>query len=340
MQKDFHYYCVGVLARAAGFSSKDALTISYASQYVDNATESEPLNLKADHDLKFDPVRTAYYSLKAYDWSVQKRVYIPFHFIPAMPFKPPGYTFTFFTKPGSDFAKGVFNEACQEDEGILRLCRIGVALHTLADTWAHQKFTGRKHEENDVENIYHLKEGKWDHLMLKNIWLNIRPKIGHLQAGPFPDQPFLIWKYYEKSKKDPIERNNTEFFVNAAKTIYDLLLEVKKSGSNKTIPWKEIEPKIKELLKDPEQNVDKLCKKWREQFKYMFDISDYKYDRHQWRDDALGSRRKSDLDWDEFEPSDFKRLVFSMKPGFFDSPWVNFHRAALMQRHFVLERLP
>jgi hypothetical protein len=25
MQKDFHYYCIGVLARAAGFSSEDAL---------------------------------------------------------------------------------------------------------------------------------------------------------------------------------------------------------------------------------------------------------------------------------------------------------------------------
>ena len=75
MQEDFHYYCVGVLARAAGFSSKDALTIAYASQYVDDSTESEPLNLKAENDLKFDPVRTAHYFVEAYNWSVQKRIY-------------------------------------------------------------------------------------------------------------------------------------------------------------------------------------------------------------------------------------------------------------------------
>jgi hypothetical protein len=38
MQKDFHYYCTAVLARAAGFSPRDALTIAYASQYVDHST--------------------------------------------------------------------------------------------------------------------------------------------------------------------------------------------------------------------------------------------------------------------------------------------------------------
>jgi hypothetical protein len=40
MEKDFHYYCIGVLAKAAGFDKGDALTIAYASQYVDDATES------------------------------------------------------------------------------------------------------------------------------------------------------------------------------------------------------------------------------------------------------------------------------------------------------------
>ena len=32
MQIDFHYYCVAVIARAAGFNSEDALIIAYASQ--------------------------------------------------------------------------------------------------------------------------------------------------------------------------------------------------------------------------------------------------------------------------------------------------------------------
>ena len=45
MDKDIHYYCVCVLAKAAGFSEADALTIGYASQYVDDSTESEPIQV-------------------------------------------------------------------------------------------------------------------------------------------------------------------------------------------------------------------------------------------------------------------------------------------------------
>ena len=45
MQKDFHYYCIAILARAAGFGKSDALNIAYASQYVDDSTESEPIKV-------------------------------------------------------------------------------------------------------------------------------------------------------------------------------------------------------------------------------------------------------------------------------------------------------
>lgn len=34
MKQDFHFYCIGVLANAAGFSKEEALTIAYSSQYV------------------------------------------------------------------------------------------------------------------------------------------------------------------------------------------------------------------------------------------------------------------------------------------------------------------
>jgi hypothetical protein len=78
MEKDFHYYCIGTLARASGFAPEDALTIAYASQYVDDSTESEPMRIG---EMIFDPVRTSYEGLRSYDWSVQKRVLIPFHFI-------------------------------------------------------------------------------------------------------------------------------------------------------------------------------------------------------------------------------------------------------------------
>ena len=55
--------------------------------------------------------------------------------------------------------------------------------------------------------------------------------------------------------------------------------------------------------------------------------------------DALGPEKETDTDWDDFNPSDFSQLQFPMKPDFYDSPWVQFHWAALRQRHWVLENL-
>ena len=172
MQKDFHYYCIGVLAKAAGFDKGDALTIAYASQYVDDSTESDPVRVG---DLMFDPVRTAHIGLKAFDWAIQKRVFIPFHFIPPNPIRAPQDTFV--TAPNSPFAQRILQEACQEQLELRRLCRIGVALHTLADTWSHQGFSGREHKENDVESIHHRQGRTWKHLLAKNFSWTFSPRL-------------------------------------------------------------------------------------------------------------------------------------------------------------------
>ena len=39
MFNDFHYYLTKVLSITAGFAEKDAQTIAYACQYVDDANE-------------------------------------------------------------------------------------------------------------------------------------------------------------------------------------------------------------------------------------------------------------------------------------------------------------
>lgn len=67
MQKDFHYYGIYALARCAGFNRDDAHVIAYSSQYVDDSTESEPINVG---DFVFDTVRTAHLGLKSYGWDV------------------------------------------------------------------------------------------------------------------------------------------------------------------------------------------------------------------------------------------------------------------------------
>ena len=60
MEKGFHYYCPGILARVSGFGPEEALTIAYASRYVGECTESEPIKVG---DMIFDPVPTSHYAL-------------------------------------------------------------------------------------------------------------------------------------------------------------------------------------------------------------------------------------------------------------------------------------
>ena len=155
MQLDFHFYCTAVLARAAGFSSREALLIGYCAQYVDDATESETIHIQVASGqpaFPFEPTCTSYnfldptQGLGSITWAAQKRIFIPFHFIPPHPLDltTPNLPFSYITEPHSPFAEFLLNEAARDKHPVRRLCRIGIALHTYADTWAHRGFTGKK----------------------------------------------------------------------------------------------------------------------------------------------------------------------------------------------------
>jgi hypothetical protein len=286
----------------------------------------------------FDPVRSAHIGLKAFDWGVQKKIYIPFHFIPSRPFDASAQNFSFVTERNSPFANMVFREACRKaPDETSRLIAIGIALHTLADSWAHQGFSGRADAINDVESLHLFRDGSWMHLFLMNIYLDIMPKVGHAQAGFFPDASCFRWKYTRAATKQEIERDNPREFSNALQTIYRLLVTVKKTEAVPGLPWNEIQPHLQSLLADPETDLETRCDKWRDLYKIVFgDAKGYRYDALQWRREALG---ETGVEWDELKQSEFSRLAYVMTPGFYRSKWVKFHQAALRQRNFVLEHL-
>ncbi len=332
MQKDFHFYCIGVLARVAGFSPEEAITIAYSSEYVDGATENEPIKVGK---LIFDPVRTAHNGLKAFDWGVQKKVYFPFHFIPPKPVQTGDDTYV--TKPASEFALQVFRAAAAEKEQDLRLYRMGVALHTFADTFSHEGFSGIEEKVNDVEAIHVFKNGRWENLFIENIFLDILPHIGHGQAGNYPDMSHLTWRYQMGTNNQIIEHNNSDKFLNAAEKIYNLLLGQKLAGAQPMASWNDIQPRIKTLVKS-EADIEVKCHSWKAAFGYLFENSGavYDYDNKAWREDALES---PDVDWDDDKPADFRKRKYNMGSGFATKPWVMFHRAAEKQRHFVMEQM-
>ena len=370
MQQDFHYYCIAVLCRAAGFTPGDALTLAYASQYVDNATESELIRIDTGAGyLKFDPVRTCYNSLDAVAslaWSSQKRIWIPFHFLPPAPFDPQEPDFSFITRPASLFAALLLDQATGEPLAnyTRRLCRIAVALHAYADSWAHQDFSGRKERgENDVEGIYTYNRAKerWEHPLAENILFDVLPQIGHAEAGYYPDLSYQKWKFTLRAGRaagQVIERDNVELFVDAASSIYQKLLLVEKVNPSPVIPWEGLEAQLRPLFANPGKkataldrssvrayrayhatNLETRCKAWQKTFGGWFSAAGepYAYDRYAWRSAALDG----DVDWDDYDERDWAQMLpLRSRENFWDSRWVHFHRAALRQRHFVLENLP
>jgi hypothetical protein len=368
MQKNFHFYCVAVLARAAGFNPADALTIAYASQYTDNATESEPIRVAGD--VNFDPVCTAYDKLEdlgraVLSWSAQKRVYIPFHFIPPQRFNPSqNNSFSFVTKQDSKFANWLLNEAAREPlkNNKHRLCRIGIALHMFADTWAHKGFSGRLNRvENDIDGIkvFDPDTSQYQAVTLgEQILSNILPEIGHAEAGYFPDLSYAKWQYaYERQNTPPVLRDNVTDCLQAAEKIYDYLSQVKKQNPVPPIPWEALKTDFQRLfayrpadslgLKDLFSRAaydayhafqeNERCGLWRITFEHLFAPHALIYDKEDWRRQAFAG----DTNWDSYTPQEWAQgPPITPRPDFWDSLWVHFHRAALRHRHLVLENLP
>jgi hypothetical protein len=153
------------------------------------------------------------------------------------------------------------------------------------------------------------------------------------RAGGFSKQDALTIAY--------ASQYNVSEFIEAAETIYNRLTLLEKNSPEEQIPWKNLRPRIRRLLDDPKGKLDERCERWPEEFADIFEPSDFVYDRLTWRDEALkpAETKKKDIQWDKRDRSHFRSLKFKWWEGFPDSPWVQFHRAALLQRHFVLERL-
>jgi hypothetical protein len=113
--KDFHFYAVYYLARAAGFPVLQSRYIAWASQYVDDNSATTAVSVQ---DFVFRHERFTK-TLRA------------FHFVsPNMGLDP--------VAPGNPIAAANLDRAI----GTGSLMALGIALHSWADTFAHSTFVG------------------------------------------------------------------------------------------------------------------------------------------------------------------------------------------------------
>ncbi len=202
MDIEFHYYMTYLVSASAGFSIEDAKKIAYSSQYVDD----NDIICEIDEDKP-----TCYTNYISQTMNILKpkaklfRIYPLFHFIPGDPraetaWRKDGKMHWLNTTPNSINANAVLDAALKSNN----MYRIGIAIHSYVDTWAHQNFIGYYDDFNSMSTYLGY----------------ITPNIGHADAGTDPDAPALIWSD-PRLIKDRV--NNKERFLEAAECLYGKL---------------------------------------------------------------------------------------------------------------------
>jgi len=154
MQKDIHFYLTYALARKCGIPAETAERIAWADQHTDEMT-------KADlHGIQTQSAVLGNWG----DRQVQLSVLVPFHFLPG----DDGWA----VEPNSARAQALVKQAKNPIE-------LGIALHTLQDTFSHQGFSGWQEKLNSCFPWWYIQ--------------SLTPNIGHAEMGVVPDVVNYVW---------------------------------------------------------------------------------------------------------------------------------------------------
>jgi hypothetical protein len=279
MQKDYHYYVIYALAKEAGYSDNDAYVIAYSSQFVDDNTDREymasdshgefhipfpdKIGRSGDH---YFPIITQAVDITSFLLSVQRYVYAPFHFIPGdnnVEIKRQKNPLC--TTRGCNNAQHLINEALRDKTDLYRL---GIALHTYADTWSHERFSAFYEDWNKV---------------FKGV-KGIPPNIGH---GELIHDPDIISKTWT-DKRFGEKIDNSERALIASEGIFTLI----NKGKTK---WSDIRSQFESIMNAA--NLDKRIKLIRDIYPNINE-----YNENEWLNEALDiTRDKSEIP--EFDPT-------------------------------------
>lgn len=160
MQIDGHHAGTYVTARLAGFDHADAEIISYAAQYVDDATNEGTIQF-SDSTYLYARIASAHSMIDHNNLIDVKNhlAWLPFHFLPGNGLLPAGESPTggeigkLACRPDSPIARDMLRMALRDRNNPRGLHRLGIAMHVYADTFAHQGFVGALSDGNRAENV-------------------------------------------------------------------------------------------------------------------------------------------------------------------------------------------
>ena len=302
MEKDFHYHLIYAIAKFTGIESAEIIAVS--SQFVDDNNEGQfsidgqpsffPEKIPANGGYYY-PIMTQSLSPKSLDPYVQKYVYVPFHFIPgdnSMVIDRKKNPLS--TTPASPNATAVLKKAFASGNPY----QLGIALHTYADTWSHQNFTGLQEGWNSVYPWY-------------KVFKSMVPNIGHAEAGHSPDVISEEWSDHRIGEKI----KNSHRALKATAEIYKAMR--RKTGSGPF--WTDLRKDFRRIINadgydDRRRKIDDLLTA-----NHFGAVP--RYSQNNWIDAAL----------------DITDGQIVMREGFEATDWYHFHQAAKVQLALVLE---
>lgn len=214
MQKDFHYYLTYVLARKAGIDAETAKIIAWSNQYTDDMTKAELHGIQTQ-------------SAVMGNWKygqIQGTVLVPFHFVPG----DNGWA----TTANCTLARSLVKAASNPFE-------LGIALHTLQDTFSHENFSGWKEPLNACQRFWYIS--------------SLTPNVGHADMGVVPDVINYVWTDPRSGKVI----DNKKRALAAAESTFDFLVKEDTQAG-----WHSIRPQLERIfkIKSYDQRKEELCK--------------------------------------------------------------------------------
>lgn len=362
MQTDMHFYGTYVLARAAGIPHKDAHTIAYAAQFVDDSTEQN--SSRHDDGGLLYGIATAHHEAQSvlhakvdqfdgeYKCETQRRIWVPFHFLPG------GEGETFEEQLLCVKDSRIANEMLQHHVALAQnrnfgMELLGITAHVYMDTFSHYGFSGVGSDYNNVDgssfeliNVKNPKmktyiEGKFGEFIQT---FGLRPavsfciegstnKLGHGGVGTYPDRPFLHWEVtFEKNRPGNVrvsDRDNPATYLEGCENMHAYFAQFATKYYTNANPrtWADIKDVVNEVLRF-EGNKAERIKQWREAIR---DGSIYTPD-----PDEAEELNYSHEDW-EGDKNRFHVAKTSREAA--NTHVYRFHQAAAIHRYYVLKDL-
>ncbi len=329
MQIDFHFYGIYFLCRAVGIVSERAKRIAYASQYVDDAKDGG--KFKSPDGFEFNTVHSSYGLLKTpFSEKAQREIWLPFHFVPnVMDGEEVGEKIV--TRPDSLICRSAMTQLRQD---LGNDYKVGVFLHSWADTWAHQGFSARVGRENSCSDIicHNLRRNVSEEilpflgLIFGGMDIDLIKGVGHGEASTCPDEPYLDWEY-KNGFGTLVKRKNHDIFMQASETVFDFL--TRDVSQNVGRDWSTIENDVSQVFAG-KGNAEERGNFWRDliasgnQFNPDERDNNIGYDEMEWRDEIVDKE------------------TGKIKPGanVVNSHWYQFNEAARWYKTEILKATP